>query len=372
VRAYADLHLHSPYSIGVSRSMTPAALVAACSRKGITVLGSGDALHPKWRDAWLALQDPKDILVVPSTEVEDAKRVHHLILMEDFTSFASLARVLEKRTPNVCTGGRPHVPASGEEIARAVHDLGGLIGPAHAFTPWTALYASCNHVADCYGSEPIDYLELGLSADTSYGAGIRDLYGVPFLSNSDAHSASPLRFGREFNRLELGRFDVSGVMDAVRNGAISMNVGLFPEEGKYNRTACSRCYEQYPLEDAVRYAWRCPKDRGRIKKGVSDRVRELTDADPLPRPPYCHMVPLGEIIQKVLGNATPSTKRCRSLYVALLTSLGSEIEILVERSISEIGEVDRRIAGAIEALRTGRIRLIPGGGGRYGSFSFTG
>ncbi|MDD1674517.1 MAG: endonuclease Q family protein [Methanomicrobiales archaeon] len=371
MRAYADLHLHSPYSIGVSRSLTPAGLIDACCLKGITILGSGDALHPEWRASWLAQQDTPAILVVPSAEVEDAKRVHHLILMEDFASFARLAQVLEKRTPHICTSGRPHIPLTGEAIARLVHDLGGIIGPAHAFTPWTALYASCSHVAECYGSERIDYLELGLSADTSYGAGIRDLYNVPFLSNSDAHSASPLRFGREFNRLELDRFDVTAVLEAVRKGRISMNAGLFPEEGKYNRTACSRCYEQYTLDDAIRYAWRCPKDRGRIKKGVSDRARELTDGDPLPRPPYCHMVPLGEIVQKVLGDATPSTKRCRTLTSALLGSLGSEIDILITRRISEIGEVDPRVAHAIEALRSGRVRLTPGGGGRYGSVAFT-
>jgi uncharacterized protein (TIGR00375 family) len=252
-----------------------------------------------------------------------------------------------------------------------VHDLGGLIGPAHAFTPWTALFAAYNRVGECYGSERIDFLELGLSADTSYGAGIRDLYGIPFLTNSDAHSASLLRFGREFNRMELERFDVPSVLAAIRRKGISMNVGLFPEEGKYNRTACTRCFEQYALEDAVRYKWRCPKDRGRIKKGVSDRAQELQDAEPLPRPPYCHMAPLGEIIQKVLGFATPTTKKCRALHSLLLETLGPEIPILIERPAPEIGAIDPRIADAIDALRRGRVRLNPGGGGRYGSFSFT-
>ena len=63
-----------------------------------------------------------------------------------------------------------------------------MIGPAHAFTPWTAMYAYFDRVADCYGSQSIDFLELGLSADSSYGAAIPDLHNVPFLSNSDAHS----------------------------------------------------------------------------------------------------------------------------------------------------------------------------------------
>ena len=54
-----------------------------------------------------------------------------------------------------------------------------------------------------------------------------------------------------------------------------MNAGFFPEEGKYNRTACVRCFTQYPLEEAVRHGWRCPADGGIIKKGVSDRAKEL-------------------------------------------------------------------------------------------------
>jgi uncharacterized protein (TIGR00375 family) len=371
VRTYADLHLHSPYSIGVSRTLKPEALIEACATKGISVLGSGDALHPKWRETWQSFGERADVVVVPSAEVEDDKRVHHLILMEDFESFSRLADAFEKKTHNVCTGGRPHIPAHGEEIACTVHDLGGLIGPAHAFTPWTALFAAYNRVGECYGSETIDFLELGLSADTTYGAGIRDLYGIPFLTNSDAHSASPLRFGREFNRIEPERFDVPSVLQAIRGGGISMNVGLFPEEGKYNRTACTRCFEQYSLDDAARYRWRCPKDRGRIKKGVSDRARELQDAEPLSRPPYCHMAPLGEIIQKVLGVATPTAKKCRALHASLLGALGPEIPILIEHPIADISAIDARIADAIDALRSGRVHLKPGGGGRYGSFSFT-
>lgn len=54
------------------------------------------------------------------------------------------------------------------------------------------------------------------------------------------------------------------------------NAGLFPEEGKYNRTACSRCYRQYTLEEAGGLGWKCPDDGGKIKKGVRDRARETS------------------------------------------------------------------------------------------------
>ena len=77
---------------------------------------------------------------------------------------------MEGTCKSFSTTGRPHLYLSGEKIARYPHSVGALIGPAHAFTPWTSMYAYCAGVADCYGSEPIDFLELGLSADSSYGA----------------------------------------------------------------------------------------------------------------------------------------------------------------------------------------------------------
>ncbi len=148
-------------------------------------------------------------------------------------------------------------------------------------------------VTDCYGSEPIDFLELGLSADSSYGAAIPELYTIPFLTNSDAHSPYPDKLGREFNRIRLNHRSVKGVLTAIKEGAIAMNAGFFPEEGKYNRTACTRCFTQYSLNEANRCNWRCPADGGIIKKGVSDRAKGFRMAarhgpDPLyPCHPSC-------------------------------------------------------------------------------------
>ncbi len=369
--ANADLHIHSPYAIAVSRSMVPERLIPSCVIKGITVLGTGDALHPAWQQAWRPfLENDSGIVVVPTAEVEDQSRVHHLILAEDFSQFDEIRERLALHSRSLASVGRPHVYLPGEAIAKIVHETGGLIGPAHAFTPWTAMYAYFDSVSACYGSEPIDLLELGLSADSSYGAGIQDLYGIPFLSNSDAHSPAPEKFAREFNRLELSSLTVGSVLDAVKNGRIVMNAGFFPEEGKYNRTACIRCFTQFPLKEAVRHAWRCPKDGGIIKKGVYDRARELSTGDALPRPPYLHMVPLGQIIQTVEGVSSPHTKKCRAVYDAFIVAFGNEIEVLTSTPVAEIRIIHPKVADAIDALRNGRVTLHPGGGGKYGTFSY--
>jgi uncharacterized protein (TIGR00375 family) len=369
--ANADLHIHSPYSMAVSPSMLPVNLLAACRKKGIHVLGSGDALHPAWRNEWEPfLKNDDGIVIVPTGEVEDRRRVHHLILAEDFAQFDQIRELLKLETKNIHSNGRPHVRLSGETIAHMTHDVGAMVGPAHAFTPWTAMYAYFDRVSDCYGSEPIDFLELGLSADSSYGAGIPDLYTVPFITNSDAHSPVPEKCGREFNCLRLESLTVKSVLSSIRKGAIELNAGFFPEEGKYNRTACVRCFSQYPLEQAVQNNWRCPKDGGIIKKGVYDRARELSTGESRLRPPYLHIIPLGLIIQTAEGASSPHTKKCRSIYDSFLSTFGNEIDVLVTAPIAEIRAVHSNVADAIDALRNGRVTLHPGGGGRYGTFSY--
>ena len=366
----ADLHIHSCFSMATSPGMVPENLIRACGTKGISVLGSGDALHPGWQFLWSDyLDNDAGVLVIPTAEVEDQDRVHHLIMMPDFDGFSELRSVLIPFSRDILNSGRPHVRLPGGRIAEIVHQAGGMIGPAHAFTPWTSVFACFDHIDECYSGETVDFLELGLSADTSYGAAIPDLYQVPFITNSDAHSPDPAKFGREFTRLSLNSCTVKGVLSAIKAGDIVMNVGFFPEEGKYNRTACTRCYEQYTPEQAGEVRWRCPNDNGLIKKGVRDRARELSSGVPLERPPYLHMIPLGEIIQKTCNVSSTNTKKCLMMYAKLISAFENEISVLTCTPVPDIREVDEAVADAIDALRNNRISLQPGGGGRFGTFT---
>ena len=383
---HADLHIHSCFSMATSPQMTPHSIVPQCFIKGISVIGSGDALHPQWVKLWEEeLSNAQwarsgrdgctnDLVVVPTAEIEDGSRIHHLIIMEEFDQFTELRkRLLTYEGGHHCEqSGRPQIRASAEAIAAEVHACGGLIGPAHAFTPWTGLYGCYDSVYDAYRDEQIDFLELGLSADTSYAAGITELSHIPFLTNSDAHSTGYTKLGREFTTISLPTRDAHHVCQAIAQGSITRNAGFFPEEGKYSRTACISCYTQYSLEDAISYHWKCPRDKKRLKKGVFDRARELSssDADLNMRPPYLHIIPLGEIIQRVYGMSSPNTKKCQDMYTHCIADLGCEISILTEIPIEDLHAYNPKIGSAISAFREGRIVLHPGGGGKYGSFEF--
>lgn len=366
----ADLHLHSCFSMATSRDMLPENILHGCRAKGLHIIGSGDALHHEWRRMWQPyIHNEYDITVVPQTEVEDSSRVHHLIFMETFDQFEELQEVLEKYSPRLHECGRPHIYLSGEEIAVEVHNLGGMIGPAHAFTPWTSLFASYNKPSECYGQESFEFCELGLSADTSYGASIKEFSNIPFLTNSDAHSASAMKLGREFTRLDVSSNRPKSVLDAIRKNSVVLNAGFFPEEGKYNRTACVKCYEQFTLAEAEKLKWKCPHDNKRIKLGVRERAEQVSKlSSPTVRPPYIKMIPLGDVIAKKLGFSSTDGRAVQALHRKFIDEFDNEIAILLEVSYEDLSTVSEEVAGAVIKMRNGDVVLHPGGGGQYGSF----
>lgn len=193
----ADLHIHGRYSMATSKNMLPASMAPQAKLKGLDLLATGDALHQKWLniikesteessdgiftlkeseyDAEVMSEDDLSKFVL-TTEVEDIKRVHHLII---FPSYEAVINTRKKLKGNMDSDGRPRIRMNGKEIMEIAHENGCIIGPAHAFTPWTSIYKEYDSVKDCYGKMP-DFLELGLSADSDMADTIEELQDTPF------------------------------------------------------------------------------------------------------------------------------------------------------------------------------------------------
>ncbi len=379
----ADLHIHSKYSMATSSKMELPTLASESRKKGIQLVATGDCLHPKWLAEIKKLKEEKGVFRLDSayfvltTEVEDANQVHHLLIVPSISKAQELYEFMKPRSNNIDSDGRPNVRLNGEEIAQAADDADALIGPAHAFTPWTAMYAYHNSLRDCYGdmAERIYFIELGLSADTSYADRIAELRCLTFLSNSDAHSPYVNKLAREFNRFEMQEISFDELKMAVireKGRKPVLNVGLPPEEGKYNESACIRCYAHYTHKESMIKGWTCTCG-GTIKKGVKDRVNELATYNepkhPPHRPPYLHLIPLSEIIAMALGTGT-NTKGVNETWNTLITRYGSEVAVLVDADVKNSG-VDKRVIDAIAAFRCGEVRVHPGGGGQYGKIELT-
>ena len=377
-----DLHIHSRYSGGTSSNMTIENLAIESKKKGMDLLGTGDCLHPKWLEeiktaerideGTFELHGTRFIL---STEVQAEKRVHHLIFFPSISAVEGFREGVKDRTKMLEADGRPHLHMTGEEIVELADEHDCLVGPAHAFTPWTGMYAHFDSLKDCYksGANKIKFLELGLSADSDYGDMISELSEITFLTNSDAHSPYPLRLAREFNQITARDITYDEVIKAIlrknRRG-FSLNVGLPPAEGKYNNTACSKCFGHFEFEEALASRWRCPCG-GTIKKGVRDRVKELSGgggiSHPEHRPEYIHLIPLTEIIQQAVGLSSPYSKKVKSIWESLIIGLGDEVTVLIDSKIESISDVAGQVvADAVDAFRSGKVIIVPGGGGEYG------
>ncbi len=377
-----DLHIHGKYSNGVSEKMEFKVLSRQSEKKGIDLLGTGDCLNPRWRKDIEKLEREKesvfvhgDMRFVLSGEVETRDRVHHLLVFPSLSKVEELYERLKRFSSDIDSNGRPRVHVSGEELALMAKESGCLFGPAHAFTPYTGLYGTHDSLSSAYGefSDRVDFLELGLSADSSYAGRISELHDLTYLSNSDAHSPSPYRLAREFNSLNLDEisFEELRYLFEGKRGEVSRNVGLPPEEGKYNESACNRCYTHYSFEDAVSRKWKCGCG-GSIKKGVKDRVNELADSVPPEKmPPYLAVIPLQEIIAKAVGHSSPNTKKVSALWKDLIQECGDEVQVLMEAGLDKIkSTAGDEIAELIEDFRKENIDIEPGGGGKYGKIVY--
>ncbi len=385
MRFNADLHIHGRFSAATSSDMNFPNLARGAEQKGVQLVATGDCLHPGWMKEIKQMEEIEEgtfrqgnTRFFLTTEVEADRRVHHLLMFPSVSSVEDFTERLGE--VNLKSDGRPRLHFTGGELAQMAKDSGAMIGPAHAFTPWTGAYAHFDSLKGCYGdlAKDIPYLELGLSADTDYGDLIPELADITFLTNSDAHSPQPVRIGREFNTIEAKDITYAELVMAIRRKKgrrFVRNVGLPPGEGKYNRSACSRCYAQYELERALALRWRCVCG-GSIKKGVRERAQELGIGKmrhPDHRPEYVYMIPLAEIIAKAVGHSSPFTGKVNSIWQALVSGAGTELAVLMDMPVADMGRTaGESIAAAVQAFREGRIEVIPGGGGKYGSILLPG
>ncbi|WP_423792785.1 TIGR00375 family protein [Methanocaldococcus indicus] len=368
-----DFHIHSKYSGGTSKDMNIENILKYSKIKGLDIVGTGDCLNPKYLEE---IKKFKDREIILTTEVEDKDRVHHLIILPSIEKVEELREKFKRYSKDLDTEGRPKVYLSGREILDFVRDVDGLIGPAHAFTPWTSIYKTFDSIYQCYEKKP-DFIELGLSADTKMADMIKELREFVFLSNSDAHSYHPHRLGREFNILKVDSIgnieeNFEGIKKAIKHKKVVSNVGLFPELGKYHLTACSKCYIKFKLDDAKKFNWKCPECGGRVKKGVYDRVLELSDGKvehPTFRAKYIHIIPLAEIIS-LTYNRGVLTKTVQTIWEKFIEKYKNEINVLINVDIEELKNINDRVANTIKLFRENKIYIVPGGGGKYGEISF--
>lgn len=382
---YADLHVHigrtnagNPVKISGSRNLTFGNIAKeAEERKGISLVGIIDCHSPGvQRDIADYLQSGEmkelqqggiayggtTILLGCELEIREPGLgpAHLLVFFPDFAAMKSFTAWLEKHMKNVNLSSQ-RVYSSARNLQQEVYSRGGMLIPAHIFTPHRSIYGSCSpRMADVLDLEFISAVELGLSADSEMAGLISELDRYTILTNSDAHSLG--KIGREYNELSIAApnyREFEKVLKREEGRGIVANYGLNPRLGKYHRTFCAGC--SYIIDEADIAVERCPYcGSAKLVRGVLDRIRSIADREnpevPAYRPPYRYQVPL-EFIPG-LGPAK---------FAALLEAFGTEMNILHRVSEDDLARViGSELAAQIGAAREGRLALTSGGGGTYG------
>ena len=396
----ADFHLHGPRSIGVSKDMDLPNLIHGGRQKGLDLIGTGDCFQPDWLKYLKSNLEQvngeyvyDDMRFILQTEVEDEESVHEIILFPDFEVLEEIKSKFRPHSKNIDAewGGRPRVNLPPTEIVEIVVDSGGMVGPAHVFTPFKSIFrqGKFDSLEEAYGgsAKDVHFLELGLSANSDYADRISGLHRLTFMSNSDAHSPTPSSLGREFNSFVAEDLSFEEVQKAIKREdgrRFTRNAGFSPKLGKYNVLFCSKCRKRvlvsikkpkqddpvaifgqkmkvddefikvqlYSKSEYKNYLLRinagkvyCPAcksegKRSKIKLGVSDRVKLLADrpkgTHPSHRPPYLDMVPLTEMLRSGMGIKSKNSKTLGRIYDALIEAHGPEIQLLLNQDVSNI------------------------------------
>ncbi len=302
--------------------------------------------------------------LIPGSEIEIYDEncngpIHVLVFLPYLNSMKHFSSWLGERMTNHHLSSQRFY-GSAIELQEKAKELGGLFVIAHAFTPFKSLYGRgvVKSMEEVFRPDLIDAIELGLSCDTQMAGQVGELEKHTFLSNSDAHSLE--KIGREYQAIDMEDLSFKELIFALKGKEgrkIAGNFGLHPQLGKYYRTCCATCGALFP-EGGTLKCLHCEK--GRIVKGVSNRIKELSDAtaasSPVNRPPYTHHAPL----EFIPGLGPRMLEKLRGLF-------GTDMEVIHSVSAEELRKVlPNQVVDKIIESRNGTIYLKEGGGGHYG------
>ena len=399
----ADLHIHSHFSLATSKQLTIPHLDLWGRKKGIQVVGTGDAAHPGWlaevrsqvRSEGNGLFRAKKNVVLPeagafapepvsfllTAEISciyryggNVRKVHNIVMAPSFEAFERLQKKLAA-IGNITSDGRPILGLDSRDLLEMVLDAdrAACLIPAHIWTPWFSVLGSksgFDTIEECYRdlSGHIFALETGLSSDPPMNRRCSFLDRYTLVSNSDAHS--PEKLGREAN-LFATECSYDGIIAALKKPSKGFRgtIEYFPEEGKYHLDGHRACGIRWEPEETNRHRQLCTVCGKPVTVGVLNRVDELADRAAPPKTPaqvpFTSLTGLKSIIAGRLG-VREQSKKVALQYESLLKKFGAEFTILMDTPLEELRLFDEQLSEGIGRLRKGTVELEGGYDGVFG------
>ena len=417
-----DLHAHSGYAGGVGK-ISLAKIDEMMSLKGISVVGTGDCLHPQWSEFLkenlkesadgiftFEERETKFVLqteVILTAQVETGRKsVHTVVLLPSFDAVEQVCTIMDKWGVKN-TIGRPFIVCEDyTDVSQKLFELTDIdssieVIPAHVLTP-DGIYGSnrpINYLHEFFGdfSSHIRAIETGLSADPGILHFIPELERRTWISNSDAHSHHLHRMGREFTTFDVQKLKYASIIEAIRKNNVVQTAEFHPAEGRYfltghrgNRKGHNGSYCYFSPEN-VPENHECPICSKKLTIGVLERaltlrINQSEDAKNIKEiietmkenkikagktRKFVNMIPLAEIIAGGLKIQSATSKKVLKEYRKIVNSVGSECDLwfMEENALKEgLKGIDEEIYEAIRHVKKGEFGFSPPGfDGQYGN-----
>lgn len=367
--------------------MTVEAVALWAQRKGLDLLGTGDALQEDWlNEIERAMEEAEPGLLrlrpevesrvartlpaglrrslryVVSTEVccappgtPELGGIHHLLYFPSADHARRFSRLMQRHGD--LREGRPTLALSSRQLLTALLTFGEdcQMAPAHVFNPWYSslgTVSGVNSLNALFGdlTPRLLAVETGLTSTPPMCRRVSSLDQHALFSCSDAHSLENL--GRECTLVDIEP-SFETLMDALHAGKIDGTIKFPVHRARYYLNRCGPCQKSFDER-------RCP-DCGRpLVAGARDRLDVVADRRqgkmPIGSPAFLELLPLAQVIAEVMG-ASPGSKPVLAWRERLVEALGHERHILTEADEAEIAAVaTTRLARAVVAQRN----AIPG------------
>lgn len=311
---------------------------------------------------------------------DKTRRIHNLIWSPSLATCRKVNDELTRRGFNLKSDGRPILGIDSEVLYKLLKEIDDriIVIPAHAWTPWYAIFGSksgFDTIEECFGdmTKEIFAIETGLSSDPRMNWQLSKLDSIVCVSNSDAHSLKKL--AREANIFAFDEpptyDDFVRVLKEKDQTHFKSTIEFYPEEGMYHVDGCAACGFSCEPKESERLKERCPTCKRKLTLGVYNRVEKLSDRSAKSvealKIPFTSIIPLQEMLAEVFGVASPSSKKVEAEYRRLTDEI-DEFTLLLDTPIETISQIasEPMVAEAIKRMRGGEVFKQPGYDGIYG------
>jgi PHP family Zn ribbon phosphoesterase len=231
MRIITDLHIHSGYARACSKLLTLENIDVWCQKKGIGLVGVADFTHPeRFKEIKNNLVEvgqsglykfsgaQASTLFIMSTELsliyrhrDKTRRIHMCVFLSNLEAVDRFNQALTAAGGKLAADGRPILGMSCKQILTIIKEVDeqGFVVPAHAWTPWFAIFGSksgYDSLEECFEelTPEVKAIETGLSSSPTMNRRLSSLDKINLISNSDSHSLANI--GRNANVFDLAAF----------------------------------------------------------------------------------------------------------------------------------------------------------------------